>query len=161
MNRVYTLRQFSCQMIYVAVDVVSTCLVWLLIDWLIISIGWDVSAPRPTTGLLFIPQLICKRGETLWDDNAGWGKLLTRPPEFSGSATSRVIWEQVGGIDEWVGIFHISIWDTSANFNVPVKSYNMVPPPLFPIRRKACCRFLSSLKIQRLGRDPWVQWQAH
>jgi hypothetical protein len=34
------------------------------------------------------------------DDNAGRGKLLTRPPELSDNPTSTVIWEGVGGMDE-------------------------------------------------------------
>jgi hypothetical protein len=38
------------------------------------------------------------------DDDAGRGKLLTNPPELSGSPTSRIIWEQVGGIEEGVRI---------------------------------------------------------
>jgi hypothetical protein len=42
------------------------------------------------------------------DDDAGWGKLLPHPPELSGNATSRVIWERVGGMDE-VRILSISI----------------------------------------------------
>jgi hypothetical protein len=40
-------------------------------------------------------------------DDASWGKLLTDPPELSGSPTSRVIWEQVGRMDEGVKILHI------------------------------------------------------
>jgi hypothetical protein len=28
------------------------------------------------------------------DDDAGWGKLLTRPPELSDSSTSRDVWEK-------------------------------------------------------------------
>jgi hypothetical protein len=32
-----------------------------------------------------------------------------------------------------------------------IKSYNMGPPALFPLRRKACCEFLLSLKINFLG----------
>jgi hypothetical protein len=47
------------------------------------------------------------------DDDAGWGKLLTRPPELSGNPTSIDSWERVGGMDEGVGSLHISIWDTS------------------------------------------------
>jgi hypothetical protein len=43
--------------------------------------------------------------ESNGDDDAGWGKLLTRPPELSGSHTSRDIWERVEGIDERVRIF--------------------------------------------------------
>jgi hypothetical protein len=30
------------------------------------------------------------------DDDAGWGKLLSCPPELSGNPTSRDIWERVG-----------------------------------------------------------------
>jgi hypothetical protein len=39
--------------------------------------------------------------------DAGWGKLLTCPPELSGRPTSRVIWEQVEGMDEGVRILPI------------------------------------------------------
>jgi hypothetical protein len=78
-----------------------------LVDWLIMSMGWDVSEPRPPTGLLFIPRVICERGEPWW----WWwwwrwwrwcrlGKLLTCPPGLSGNPTSRDIWERVGGTDE-------------------------------------------------------------
>jgi hypothetical protein len=34
------------------------------------------------------------------DDNGYRGKLLTRPSELTGNPTSRVIWEQGGGMDE-------------------------------------------------------------
>jgi hypothetical protein len=42
-------------------------------------------------------------------EDAGWVKLLTRPPELSGNPTIRDIWEQVGGMDEGVRILRISI----------------------------------------------------
>jgi hypothetical protein len=42
------------------------------------------------------------------DDSGGWGKL-TRPPELSNSLTSRVMWEQVGVMDEGVRMLPISI----------------------------------------------------
>jgi hypothetical protein len=42
------------------------------------------------------------------DDDTGWEKLLTRPPELSSNPTSRDIWERVGGMDG-VRIFPISI----------------------------------------------------
>jgi hypothetical protein len=42
-------------------------------------------------------------------DDAGWGKLLIRPPEFSDNPTSRVIWDQVGGMDEGARILRIII----------------------------------------------------
>jgi hypothetical protein len=66
---------------------------WLT-HWLIMSMGWEyVSEPRPSTGVLFIPQVTYEHEEPWWDDDAGWGKLLTRPLELSGNPTSRVIWE--------------------------------------------------------------------
>jgi hypothetical protein len=49
------------------------------------------------------------------DDDASWGKLLTRPPELYGNRTSRDIWERVGGMDEGVRISRISLFDTSTN----------------------------------------------
>jgi hypothetical protein len=45
------------------------------------------------------------------DDDAGWGKLLTRPPELCGSSTNRDIWEKIGEMGKGVGILHISIFD--------------------------------------------------
>jgi hypothetical protein len=43
-----------------------------------------------------------------YDDDDGWGKRLTDPPDISGNPTSRNIWERVGGMDEEVIILHIS-----------------------------------------------------
>jgi hypothetical protein len=34
------------------------------------------------------------------DDDDGWVKLLTRPPQLSGNPTSKDIWERAGGMDE-------------------------------------------------------------
>jgi hypothetical protein len=34
------------------------------------------------------------------DDDSGWGKLLTRPPELSCDPISRVTWKKVGGMKE-------------------------------------------------------------
>jgi hypothetical protein len=42
-------------------------------------------------------------------DDAGWGKFLTPPPEFSGSPASRDILERVEGMNEGVRILHTSI----------------------------------------------------
>jgi hypothetical protein len=42
------------------------------------------------------------------DDGAGWGTLLTRPPELSGKLTSRGIWNRVEGMEEEVRILRIS-----------------------------------------------------
>jgi hypothetical protein len=49
------------------------------------------------------------------DDDTGWGKLLTRPPELSGNTTNRNDRERIGGMDEGVRILRISIWDTSTD----------------------------------------------
>jgi hypothetical protein len=49
------------------------------------------------------------------EDDAGWGKLPTCPPELSGSPTSRGNWERVGGMDKGVIILRISIFDTSTD----------------------------------------------
>jgi hypothetical protein len=41
----------------------------LIIDWLIMSMGWDyVSELRRPTGILFIPQVIYEHGEPWWND---------------------------------------------------------------------------------------------
>jgi hypothetical protein len=82
------------------------------------SMAWDVSEPRPPTSLLFFPGWyvsVDSLGADDDDDDAGWGKLPTRPPELCGSPTNRDIWEQVGGMDEGVRILRISIWDTSTH----------------------------------------------
>jgi hypothetical protein len=44
------------------------------------------------------------------------------------------------------------IFDMSTDLLNAVKSYDMGPPALLPIRRKVSCGFLSPLKIHRLGR---------
>jgi hypothetical protein len=49
------------------------------------------------------------------DDDAGWKKLLTRPPDFFGNPISRDIWEQVGGMEHGMRILHISIRDISTD----------------------------------------------
>jgi hypothetical protein len=41
----------------------------LVLFMLFMSMGWDyVSELRPPVGLLFIPQMICERGEPRWND---------------------------------------------------------------------------------------------
>jgi hypothetical protein len=43
---------------------------------------------QPSTGLVFIPQLMYEHGEQRWND-INRGKVV-RPPELSGNSTSRV-----------------------------------------------------------------------
>jgi hypothetical protein len=52
--------------------------------------------------------MICERGVDN-DDGAGWGRLLTLPPELSGIPTSRDNWERVARMDEGVRILLISV----------------------------------------------------
>jgi hypothetical protein len=49
--------------------------------------------------------------------------------------------------------YPIHYFDTSTDLLHAVKSYDMGPTALLPVRRKVCCGFLSPLKIHRLG---WV-----
>jgi hypothetical protein len=76
--------------------------------------GVTVSELRPPTGLLFIPR-VNESMQSLRDDDTGWGKLLTCPPELSGNPTSRDIWKRVGGMDKEMIISRISIFDTSVD----------------------------------------------
>jgi hypothetical protein len=77
-------------------------------DWLIMSMGSEVSEPWLPTGLFLSPRW-CVSVDSHGDDDVSWRKLLTRPPELSGSPASRDIWEQVGGMDKRLRISHISI----------------------------------------------------
>jgi hypothetical protein len=59
-----------------------------------------MSEPRLPTGLCSSAKVMHVFGNHWWYGDAGWGKLLTRPPELSGNPTNRAIWEKVGGMDE-------------------------------------------------------------
>jgi hypothetical protein len=117
-----------------------------------------------TNGPIVHPRVICEHGEPWW-----WWRRLGITPDSSTRAPWKFYQQrhlgQVGGINEGVRILRISNWNTSRVLQHAVKSYDMGPPALLPIRRKLYCGFLSPLKINRLGRvwirEPWVQWQAH
>jgi hypothetical protein len=68
-----------------------------------------------TSGPAFRPPVHNVSTKSHGVNDAGWGKLLTRPSELSGNLISRNIWEQVGGMDEGVKILHISICDMSSD----------------------------------------------
>jgi hypothetical protein len=70
--------------------------------------------------------------QSLGDDDPGWGKLLTCPPELSGNPTSRDIWKRVGGMDKEMRISRISIFDTSTDIYHALESYDMGPLALLP-----------------------------
>jgi hypothetical protein len=44
--------------------------------------------------------MIYEHGEPWWNDDVDRGKLLTLPPDHSGSPTSRGIWYQARGMGE-------------------------------------------------------------
>jgi hypothetical protein len=125
-----------------------------LIDWL--WWGENMSQNCGYQQSLFIPWVIREHGEPWW---WWWYRLGITP-----YSCIRAFWQscqqrhlgQTGGI---------SIWNTVRDFEHAVKSYDMGPSALVPVRRKVSCGFLSTLKIHRLCRvwtcDPWVQWQAH
>jgi hypothetical protein len=71
--------------------------------------------------------------QSLVDDNTGWRKLLTCPPELSGNPTSRDIWKLVGGMDKEMRISRISIFDTSIDIYRALKCYDLGPLALLPI----------------------------
>jgi hypothetical protein len=93
-------------------------------------------------------------------------KPLTRPTELSGNRTSSHLGaSRANGRKEWE-FYLVSISFTHASDCLhEVKSYDMRPPALLPLRRKSCCGFLLPSNIHRLGRvstrDPRVHWQAH
>jgi hypothetical protein len=53
------------------------------------------------------------------DDDAGWGKLLTRPLELSGNLTRRETWKRLGGMEEGVRIAYSVSEIRQRIFNVP------------------------------------------
>jgi hypothetical protein len=70
--------------------------------WLIDHVDGSetTSVTAATNGpILYLPGVIWAWKPWCIDD-AGWRKHLTCPPELSGNPTRRVIWEQVGGMDE-------------------------------------------------------------
>jgi hypothetical protein len=44
--------------------------------------------------------MIYEHGKPWLNDDAGRGKVLTRPPELFGNPISRIFWEQAGGREE-------------------------------------------------------------
>jgi hypothetical protein len=122
---------------------------------MIMSMGWDyVSELRLPTGLLFIPQVIFGHREPRWMMSTG---------ENSQSVYQSALWQSYQlsylaanreDMEEW-NDGHLSakyFFHTRGVLLHTVKSYDMRPTPLLPLRRKVCCGFLSPLKILHLGR---------
>jgi hypothetical protein len=125
--------------LFVAYFITATS-VFTSLDRLIMN-GWQyVSEPLPPTSLLFIPRVICESREPWWS----WCRLGINP-----DSSARALWQsyqqrhlrQVRGMDEGVRILPISIWSASRDLWHAVKSYDMGPPTLLPIRNNVCCGF--------------------
>jgi hypothetical protein len=130
---------------------------------IIMSMGWDyVYEVRPPISLLFI-----SRWYWVWGTIVKWfdrGKLLIRPPDLCSNPTSTVIYHRFRrNLTEKITnlAFQISFVILRSEFLQALKSYDMGPPSLPSLRRKACCGFLSPLKIHRLfwawACEPWGQ----
>jgi hypothetical protein len=114
------------------------------IDWFIEWLcRWNgTSKPRSPTGLCSSPGWYM-RVVSHGNDYTGWGKLLTRLPQHSGSPTSRVVWEQVGGIDEGVRSLPIHYLKYLKGSLTCRRILWHESIGLLPIRRKVCCGSLS------------------
>jgi hypothetical protein len=96
---------------------------------------------------------------TWWNDNVDKGKTT--------DSTTSDIWQQAEGMgerDENLALHNISVHTCKWYFTC-CKILWHGASGFIPLQRKACCGFLSPLKIHRLGRvwtrEPWVQWQTH
>jgi hypothetical protein len=105
--------------------------------------GWDICLRTAATN----GPTVHPPGD-MWARTWWWlwqlGTLLTRPPELSGSPTSRDIWERVGGMDAEVRILGTSIWDTSKDVKHCVKSYDMERQACLP--KEGVLRIFIALK---------------
>jgi hypothetical protein len=133
------------------------------VDWLIM-VGWDWHLRTAAiTGLLFIPRVICERGEPWW-----WRCRLGITPNSS----TRALWQsyqqrhlgKVGGMDEGVRILYIQyLWYVNESLichqTLRHGSSGFTSRP-----KEGVLRVFIDLKIHHLGRvwtrGPWVQWQA-
>jgi hypothetical protein len=128
-----------------------------VVDWL----WWvetDVSELRPH-GPIVHPRLLAMWTVVWWYRLGLTPNLSTRalwqPPVLSGGPVSRDI---SGASTKWtkeMRILSIRPRGTSRDLLHAVKSYDMGPPALLPIRRKVYCWFLSPLKsIALAGLEP-------
>jgi hypothetical protein len=108
-------------------------LVGWLSDWLFVIGETDVSEPRPSL-------TYCSSPGWMWVESCGHGDAGGVTPDMS----TRARWQsyqrrhlkRVEGMDEGVRILHIqNLWYVNG-FLHAVKSYDMGPPALLPIRRK-------------------------
>jgi hypothetical protein len=98
---------------------------------MIMSMGWDyVSELRPPVGLLFI-----SRGGILYNHGKPWWNAVDRGNLVATRRNGQRKW-RILALQSFLLILASDFWNA-------VKSYDMGPTALLPIRRKACCGFLS------------------
>jgi hypothetical protein len=99
------------------------------------------------------------------NDDADWGKLLSRLPELSGNPTSRVIWQRAGGTDEGEKILAFEYLRYLKKSLTYRKLLRRGASGFTSHLKEGVLRILSPLKIQRLSRvstrEHRDQWQAH
>jgi hypothetical protein len=67
---------------------------------MMMMMGWDFASElRPTSGLLFIPEVIYEHAGLQWND-IDWGKLLIRPTELSCNPTAELLGSKAWGTSE-------------------------------------------------------------
>jgi hypothetical protein len=118
-------------------------------------IGWDhVSELRPQWVCCSSPRWCMSmenHGGTLTEE-----KILIRPPTtalWQSYQQSHVVASRRNGRRGWwICSCQVFLFVPASDFLHVVKSYDMVPQALLPLRKKSCCGFLSLLKYHRFGR---------
>jgi hypothetical protein len=106
---------------------------------------WDyVSELRPTTGLLFIPQVTYEHGKPWWNE-IDRCKLLIRPPELSGNPTSShlVASRRNGQKKWWISSCEVFLFILPKGFVTYRKMLRHGASSFTSLRRNACCGLLS------------------
>jgi hypothetical protein len=114
------------------------------------SMGLEyVSELRLPTGLLFIPQVIYEHGESLWNDTDREKSSFDhqRPLEI---LTSHLVAKQEELAKKMIHFaFAKYLFHTSNGSLTCRKILRHGADGFIPLRRKACCGFLSPLKMHR------------
>jgi hypothetical protein len=107
---------------------------------MIMLMKWDyICELRPSTGLLFILQVIYGHGEPWWND-INKEKLLIRLPALSGNPiSSHLIAKQEDLVKEMMNLVYEIYFEGSFNMLLGLTAF-------LPVQRKVCCRFLLPLK---------------
>jgi hypothetical protein len=113
---------------------------------MIVSMGWVyVCELRPPACLFFIPQ-VYEYGE-LWWNNIDRLKLLIRPPELCQSYQHLGAGRMKGRKEWWIWTCEVLSFLYLQVIFTCGKILWQCPPALFLLRRKACCVFLLTWKV--------------